>query len=63
VDPGDQGPETWVSLLNIPDGKVMREFKGPDAVGATGVHVDDDNTPGAGRTFQMRGILRVASPP
>lgn len=39
----DQGPETWVSLVNIPDGKVIREFKVPDAVGSTGVHVDADN--------------------
>jgi len=32
-----------VSLINIPDGKIIREFKVPEAVGSTGVEVDEDN--------------------
>jgi hypothetical protein len=36
----DQGPESWVSLVNFADGKVIREFK-TAATAASGVTVDE----------------------
>jgi streptogramin lyase len=40
----DQGPESYVSLVNFADGKVIREFKtAPDVVAASGVTVDAGN--------------------
>ena len=36
----DQGPESWVSLVNVADGKVIREFK-TDVNAASGVTVDE----------------------
>src|SRR5262245_1433143 len=37
----DQGPENWVSLVNVADGKVVREFK-TDVNAASGVTVDEN---------------------
>ena len=36
----DQGPDSWVSLVNVADGKVIREFK-TDVNAASGVTVDE----------------------
>ena len=36
----DQGPDNWVSLVNVADGKVIREFK-TDVNAASGVTVDE----------------------
>ena len=38
----DQGPESWMSLIHIADGKLIREFR-VDVNGASGVCVDEDN--------------------
>jgi hypothetical protein len=38
----DQGPESWMSLVNPADGKLIREFK-VDVQAASGVCVDDEN--------------------
>jgi sugar lactone lactonase YvrE len=38
----DQGPESWMSLINPADGKVIREFK-VDVNMASGVCIDDEN--------------------
>ena len=38
----DQGPESWISLVNPSDGKVIREFRA-DVNAASGVTVDEDH--------------------
>jgi hypothetical protein len=38
----DQGTDRWVTLTNIADGSVIREFQ-TDVVGPSGVVIDDDN--------------------
>ena len=45
----DQGPDSWVSLVNFADGKVIREFK-------------TAATAGSGLTVDEHGVMWIASP-
>ena len=44
----DQGPDSWVSLVNFADGKVIREFK-------------TAATAGSGLTVDEHGVMWIAS--
>jgi hypothetical protein len=56
----DQGRDNWVSLVNVADGKVIREFK-TDVNAASGVTVDEHGVMWISSTHNS--LIVIAPPP